>query len=453
MSVSVGYACWHSFCGSHPRRVGPSAINRDPSLLGAIIAEGDGLKPSHQNHQVNTIETKAFNRGTMANRRWILGGGAVAGLVGLGLVLVWGGPPGGQPGAGPDADTLPEEPALTLRDVTLEQPDDAGNLLWRVRGEEVAYSPDQKVAFITAPNGDLYDAGDAVYFVEAEQGQIRDNGQSIVLTGNVVATGVQNGAVLRGDELEWQPDTGTLVMRGNLTGTHPQIRITAQEVRVFNRERYMLLDGEVEADTVVADPTVEPWLNLQTDSLYWFWAIERLDTDTPLQIEQRQNEAILNVLNGDSGQVDLAPQVATVEQNVVMNLVEFPLEVVGERAVWEVAAEQVTMDQPLQVTHPDQQVVVTAQTGQLNLATDAVLLEGQVDAQAQRNQGRLTTDQLTWTLPNDTMVAEGNVNYRQVDPAVVLTGPQAVVQLEAQTLVVSGGRVVTQIVPDLGPNE
>jgi len=388
----------------------------------------------------------------MANRRWLVGAGVGAGLVVVGLAVLLGNPAGRQPGIGPTEENPPVEPALTLRDVTLEQPDETGNPLWRVRGAEVAYSPDQQVAFITAPNGDLFDAGEAVYYVEADQGEIRDNGQRIVLTGNVVATGVQNGAVLRGDELEWQPDTGTLAVRGNLTGTHPQIRVTAREVQVFNRQRYMRLEGDAEAETVVADPNAEPWLNLQTDSLYWFWDLERLDAETPLQLEQRQGDAVLNALNGDSGQVELGPQIATVENNVVMKLLEFPLEVIGEQAVWEVRAEQVTMDRPLQLTHLAQQVVVTAQQGRLNLATDEVLLERQVNVQAERNQARLTTDRLTWALPENTMVAEGNVNYRQIDPAIALAGPRAVAQLEAQTLVVSGGRVVTQIVPNFDSN-
>lgn len=51
------------------------------------------------------------------------------------------------------------EPGLTLRNVTLEQPDENGVLLWRVNGEEVTYSSDRQVALITRPDGELFQDG------------------------------------------------------------------------------------------------------------------------------------------------------------------------------------------------------------------------------------------------------------------------------------------------------
>ena len=69
-------------------------------------------------------------------------------------------------------------------------------------------------------------------------------------------------------------------------------------------------------------------------------------------------------------------------------------------------------------------------------------------AQGQRNQAQMTSDQLTWNVQQQTLLAEGNVNYRQQDPTINLRGPQAKGQLTNQTIIVEGGRVVTEIVPN-----
>ncbi|NJM85775.1 MAG: LPS export ABC transporter periplasmic protein LptC [Leptolyngbyaceae cyanobacterium RM2_2_21] len=71
------------------------------------------------------------------------------------------------------------ESGLTLKDVTLEQPDEDGNLLWRVHADEVTYSPDQKVAVVTNPDGELFQDGEPIYRVKADRGEVRQDGESI----------------------------------------------------------------------------------------------------------------------------------------------------------------------------------------------------------------------------------------------------------------------------------
>jgi lipopolysaccharide assembly outer membrane protein LptD (OstA) len=55
---------------------------------------------------------------------------------------------------------------------------------------------------------------------------------------------------------------------------------------------------------------------------------------------------------------------------------------------------------------------------------------------------------MNWNVDTQTVVAEGQVNYRQVDPSINLNGSRAVGRLDDQTIVVDGGRVVTEIVPN-----
>ncbi|WP_225885285.1 LPS export ABC transporter periplasmic protein LptC [Leptolyngbya sp. KIOST-1] len=378
-------------------------------------------------------------------RRLMISGAAIAALT-VGLYSLIG--PGPDPNSGVVDTANDPEPGLTLRDVTLEQPDDQGQLLWRVKGDEVTYSTDQQVAFITRPDGDLFQDGEVIYRVVADTGEVRENGSVILLRGNIVATGVQNGSILRGSEMEWRPQNDVLIMRNQITGTHPQLRAAADEARVFNRENRMELEGNVVANTVVEDPQTEPWLKLQAQELTWFWQDERIDSTQPLRVEQFKQNAISDVVTGQRGSVDLAEKLVALRGQVAMQMLELPLTMTSEALDWQVDQEQVAVNQPLTLVHPENRIRVTASRGQMDLAAQQILLTQDVVAVGETNQTRMTSDRLRWDVESQTVVAEGRVNYRQVNPTLNLNGSRAVGRLDDQTVVVDGGRVVTEIVPN-----
>jgi LPS export ABC transporter protein LptC len=354
-----------------------------------------------------------------------------------------------QNGEGDQAEQADkDEPNLTLQDVTLEQPGDDGELLWRVRGDEVTYSPDRQVAYVTRPDSELFQDGEKIYVVTADTGEIRDNGNVIFLRGNIVARGLNNGSILRGNELEWRPEEDVLIVREDITGSHPDIRAVADEARVYNRQNRMELVGDVVATTVVEDPTTEPWLKLQAQELNWQWEQDLISSPQPLRVEQFENELITDVVVGQAGSFNLAEQIVNLEGDVQMQLLEIPLNVASEALEWQVDQQQVVIDQPVEMVHPQENIVVTARQGQMNLDNQVIFLQGNVSAQGQRNEARMTSDQLTWNVKQQTLLAQGDVNYRQRDPNINVRGPRAEGQLTNQTIVVEGGRVVTEIVPN-----
>ncbi len=366
-----------------------------------------------------------------------------------GIYALFGPAPSPRPERTEQSEAIDEtQPGLTLEDVTLEQPDDDGKLLWRVRGEEVTYSSNQRVAYVTRPDSELFQDGEIIYVVTADTGEIRDNGNVILLRGNIVARGLKNGAVLRGNELEWRPEDDILIVRDNITGSHPKIRARAREARVYNRQNRMELEGDVVANTVVEDPTTEPWLKLQAEVLNWQWDQELIQSPQPLRVEQFDNESVTDVVVGQTGALDLAEQVVDLKGNVQMELLEMPLQVASETLEWQVNEQVVILNQPVEMVHPEQQFTVNAQRGRLDLNEQVVRLRGEVIGQGQRNQAQMTADQLTWNVEQQTFLAEGAVNYRQVNPTISVSGPRAEGELINQTIVVEGGRVTTEIVPN-----
>lgn len=378
-------------------------------------------------------------------RQWIMGGVSIAALViGFYGLVIRG--PSPEEIANPGGDD--PEPGLTLRDVTLEQPDDQGVLLWRVKGSEVTYSSDRQVALITRPDGELLQDGEVIYEVVADTGEVSENGSVILLRGNIVATGVKNGSVLRGNEMEWRPNDDVLIMRDQITGTHPQLRAVANEARVYNRDNRMELAGDVVASTIVEDPQTEPWLKLQAQELVWFWQDERIDSAQPLRVEQFKQNAITDVVTGQQGTVNLADRLVKLRGQVAMQMLELPLNMTSAALDWQVPEEQVIVNQPLTLVQPANRIRVTARQGRLDLANEQIYLSQDVVAVGETNQARMTSDRMNWNVDTQTVVAEGQVNYRQVNPTINLNGSRAVGRLDDQTIVVDGGRVVTEIVPN-----
>lgn len=73
-------------------------------------------------------------------------------------------------------------------------------------------------------------------------------------------------------------------------------------------------------------------------------------------------------------------------------------------------------------------------------------MPGKVYAIGQRQQS-LNAKNLTWYVPTQLVEATGDVVYQQAEPPASFTGQKAVGKLQEQNVVVSGGTVVTKIIP------
>lgn len=333
------------------------------------------------------------------------------------------------------------ESNLTFNDITLEQANEQGQTLWNVHADQAIYSQDKQIAQVTNPNGELFQDGKPIFQIQARRGEVRENGQTILLRGQVVATDVESGAVLRGNQLEWNPEQGLLIVKGNLRGNHPRIRFTADEGRLSTRDRRMELSGRVVG--LASNPSVR----LQGERLTWDMEAETAVSDRPLRIDRLQGNQILDTAQGQRADFNLKTRIATLTQNAQLNIADPPVQITGNSLIWNLPASTVNANQPLTVVHRQQQVTLTANQGQIDLQKRIMYLTQNVQAVGQRNQSRLQSDRLTWMIPTQDFVAEGNVDYRQNNPLITSQGARATGKLQNQTIVLSGGRVVTQIVP------
>lgn len=347
------------------------------------------------------------------------------------------------------ADRLSEDTAaakaitndLTLANITLQQADTQGRTLWEVKAAQVTYSPDQKTAEVRNPDGELYQDGKPVFRVQAQRGIVEQNGESIKLSGQITATDLRSGAVLKGNELEWKPKQDTLFVRNNMTGTHPQIEFSATEARVYSRKRQMDLSGQVVA------VTRSPSLRLEAQHLVWQMDQQKILSDRPAQIQQVAGKQVTSQAQSNKATVDLKAKTVLLTQNGQLLLQTPPLQVNSNALLWNLKDNTVNVTQPLTVVHRQQRVTVTADRGRMNLVQKMVYLNQNVRAVGQRNNSQLNTDRLVWNAETQQINADGNVVYTQSNPITTVKAPRAVGRLQDRTIVLDGGRVETQIVP------
>ncbi len=338
---------------------------------------------------------------------------------------------------------------LTFNNITLEQPDEQGRTLWKVKAEQATYSPDKKVANVRNPDGDVYQDGKPIYHVRAQQGEVEQNGDRIFLHGQVVATDIKSGAVLRGNQLIWQPKTDTLTVRGALRGTHPKLKVSANQAKLQNRQRRMELTGQVIAITQQA-----PQARMQSDHIIWEMDKELVTSDRPTQVQRIEGDKAIDQAESKQAEANLASKVITLKQAADLVLSDPPLKVDSNLLVWDLVKKTLTSPQPVTILHRQQQITATADQGRMDLEPKIGHLTGNVNAIDPQNQSHLIADRLIWNMPTQQMNAEGNISYRQADPPATLQGDRAVGRLDKKTIVVSGGadggdgRVVTEIIPD-----
>lgn len=337
-----------------------------------------------------------------------------------------------------------EEPDrdLAFNNITLEQSDEDGTLIWRMIADTAIYSQDQQTATIDSPSGEFFQNDEPTLQIEADAGEVRNDGEQIFLKGNVVATDVESGAVVRGDELEWRTGENVVIIRKNVVGTHPEFTISANQARAYIDDQRVEVQGNVAALSEDED------LQLTGDELVWLLDEERLVSDRPIELTQFDGDEVSGRAKGDRAEFNLAEEVALLEENALVVLQDPAIRVDGDSLQWNLVDNTVLASEPLRVVHREENTTLTANQGEGNLDTQIFNFTGDVVVIAQRNQARLMSNELIWNIPTQEIEAEGDVVYRQTDPVFNLRGPRAEGKLENETIVVSGGRVVTEFIPE-----
>jgi LPS export ABC transporter protein LptC len=333
--------------------------------------------------------------------------------------------------------------SLTFNDLTLEGFDKQGKRRWKVKSKQASYSKDKKIARIQQPAGELYQDGKAIVLVSAQSGEVKQDGQNIFLRGQIKAKDLRNGLIMQGNELEWQPKNDLMVIRNNATGIYKETKVSAKGGEYFTRTKRLELKDQVVAESK------KPDVQFRSDHVVWLVDKKQLISDRPLQIDRTlAGKPVPDRATSNQGTLDLNTKTATLKQNSQITLSDPPFQVSSNSLVWNVDAKTIVSDQPVTLVNQKQRVTLTADRGQVNTQTKMAYLNGNVRGIGTRNQSQLVSDSLTYNLGTQQFLAEGGVNYQQANPPFNLVGPRATGTVQDQRVVVSGGRVMTEFIPD-----
>ncbi|EAZ93906.1 LPS export ABC transporter periplasmic protein LptC [Crocosphaera chwakensis] len=340
-----------------------------------------------------------------------------------------------------------DETNLKLQNATLEQSNAEGELLWKIQVDEAKYSPDRKKANLTAVKGNILQDGEVVLRVKSDYGVINRDGAEIFLRDNVVAVDPRNKAVLRSQEVEWQPDASLLTVRKNVRGSHPQLEVSAEEGKYNTREQKLELTGKIEATAE------EKQLQLKTEHLIWEVPKQTIIGDRLLTMIKFQDKTIIDRLVANRARVLLDKKHVIVQENIEYKSLKPPLQVATNEIIWHYQTRQVYANKPVQLIQYEQNVTVTGNQAHVNLAENMAYLTGGVKGISQTNDSKLYSNNLTWNILAQTIEAYGNVIYEQnQNPKLNLTGEKAVGTLVDNNIVVTNSnqqeRVVTEIFPE-----
>jgi lipopolysaccharide assembly outer membrane protein LptD (OstA) len=360
--------------------------------------------------------------------------------------------------------------AVRLQNLTLQQTDDQGQILWLLQADGARYS-DGGLQQIEIDNlrGDLRVAGKPTYTLEAKAVKVRQRNDQLWIEGRTTVTDVAARGTIVADQFVWRGDRALLQAQKNLQIRYPQVAITAQRLEADSQRQEL---RALKAVQVTSSLPEAQDLRLSTDVLVWQQEQERLLAG----VGGAGGVTVVGVagdrLRAQEAEWSIPQQQVALRRSVQVDLQEPRLLARGELIQWRIDRQQIISDAPLTVEYPSQGITGQARRGVLFLDDNRAIFENarlqsqpqaaqlraqrltwripqqQVEAsghvEIQRPNATLRTAQLVWRMPQQEVEAQGGVFYHQANPRIQVRGQQAKGWLDRQEVIVTG-RVQTQV--------
>jgi lipopolysaccharide assembly outer membrane protein LptD (OstA) len=340
---------------------------------------------------------------------------------------------------------------VALSQVILTQTDTKGQPRWKLTARGVTYREGQQVVQAKALKGQLYAGKQTTFDIAAETATIRQSSQQIRLQGRIQVVDRQRKMLFQGRKALWNSQSGQLTVADGLTVSHPQLQMWARTLRASERGKTVQVQGNVVIETRPEQPNGER-LRLKTNQALWRLNQEWIQAgmvatngeQPTVTVDQLGKQEAISAVAG-MVQADLKRRRVTLRDPV--QLKASGLTLTSQALTWDAKNQRIFTQDLLQIQDPHRQVSLLANQGTWEPQRGLVKLQGKVSVTGQQERAQLQADQLLWNTQTQRIEANGNVNYVQDSPALALRGPKAVGRLADQAIRISGGNVVTEIVP------
>ena len=320
---------------------------------------------------------------------------------------------------------------LTLNNAVLQQSNQTGNLVWKVKAQKTTYTDDRKVGYLEEITANLLQEGEVILKLKGDRGEVREQGNLILLQQNIVASDARNEMVLQGDLVEWRPLENTLAITKNLTANRAKTSLSAIRA-IYNTDRESL---EL-IERVVVNST-NPDLVLKSDRATWQIPQQKIVTNTQATVVRYQANTITDRLLSNNITVDLAQQTANLNNNFELRSLKPQLKVAGKTATWNYQLRTIASNQPVQAVANE--LTVTGNQSKIDLDRELVILSQGIEGKTATTE-TIYAQNASWAIANHEITATGNVIYNKVQPLVALTGDKATINLDTNQAIVISDR-------------
>ncbi len=345
--------------------------------------------------------------------------------------------------------------ALIFDNVTLEQANPTGGLLWKLDAKQAVYSESGQQADVELPLGKLYRGEVAIYEVSAKAGTVNQDGETVFLREDVIATDLRDGAVVTAEEAEWRPNEDRLILKRNIVGKKEDFTVNAHEGQWFGEVNHLDLIGEPKIIATLESQR----MRLEGEHILWKIDEQLAISDRPIQVQQADEtnpKLVANQANGNQAILNIAVEDILLSGAARLISTLPPLTITSEALRWNLKQDQLTSEAPVQVLQRDEQMFISGDRAQADLAGEVVTFTGNVNGISPSQQAQLKSDNLTWNTTTQDVQANGNVTYVQLEPPLSVNGTEATGNLNSEAVIVKGGsngtqRVTTVITPQDNP--
>jgi LPS export ABC transporter protein LptC len=322
---------------------------------------------------------------------------------------------------------------LILNNAVLEQSNKQSNTVWKIKANNIVYSEDKKIATLTKVVGNLFQNDMVILKISAESGEVRNQGNIILLENQVIASDPRNNSVINSEQVEWRPQDNLLLIKSKLIGNHPNLKVVAKSGRYFTDTEKLEIEKDVEATTK------QPALQLTSDRLEWNIPQGQVISPGSMKlVRYDQEQTVVDQLISDRAELNLQKHQATLNKNIELITSEPPLQVATDFLTWNYQSRIGKTDQPIQILDRDRHIDLTGNQGEINLQQQLATLQNGVQGINKKTESELYARKVTWKLDTEQVEATGNVIYEQVKPKARLTGEKAIGTLGNSNITVIG---------------
>jgi LPS export ABC transporter protein LptC len=243
--------------------------------------------------------------------------------------------------------------------------------------------------------------------------------------GNVVAVDDKGANRLSADRIVWQMKDQIAEAQGRAVavGQKPAMQLNADRIVWQLKDRVAQAIGNVVA--VGQDPAVR----VQSQRVVWQQTPQLVSSDTRTIIERFACAGgqcrISDRATGGLVDVSLKDRVAFLRNQAQVSTGNPGMDVASDSLIWQFQAQQLTADRPVTVYERQQQIVLNADRGAMNLKDQVADVVGNVRSVSRLQGSTLNTDRLVWSMANQYLQAFGNVFYQQANPFLISRGNYA----------------------------